>query len=182
MSGFIDDLINMTQVQFFLKYWWLWLAHFAIAAIFIILDKGESEMSKKRKAKKSEEYKPVRVGTDKGNIFLRPLSGEEVRITDESQLNRLEKKILLLESEIKYLHELLNCKVNQDQVISAINISQENDRINGNKIHVTGETLIEDKALERKGLSTHFEKEFVETVKQAGQIIDQQIKERRQSL
>lgn len=116
----------------------------------------------------SKEYKPVRarlypgdkdIGMDGGDLYIKPQEGGEVRVTNESQLDRLEKRILLLEDEIKYLHELLSFKVNQDQVINAINISAKDDRINGNKIHVTGETLIEDGVLLRKDSSIKLDKE-----------------------
>ncbi len=27
LMGFLNDLVNLTQVQFFIKYWWLWLLY-----------------------------------------------------------------------------------------------------------------------------------------------------------
>lgn len=93
----INDFINLTQGQLLVKYWWLWLSILVLFIIYIILDKGEIEMFRKRKTKKSNEYKPVRandyVGTDKGNLYIRPKEGGEVRATEESQLNRIEAKM-----------------------------------------------------------------------------------------
>lgn len=112
MNAFIDDLINLTQMQFFIKYWWLWIV--AIIAVYIILDKGECLMFGKRKVKKSEEYKPVRVGTDNGNIYLRPKAGGEVRITEESQLDRLEKRIMDLEAKVGQLAGEMRFKASRE--------------------------------------------------------------------
>lgn len=95
----IDDLINLTQMQFFIKYWWLYAAIFGISVVFIYLYKGESEMLEKRKVEKSEEYKPIRargyLGIKKGNLYLKPKDdNEEVQVTfSDTQLDRIEKKM-----------------------------------------------------------------------------------------
>ncbi|MCT1904123.1 hypothetical protein [Oceanobacillus sojae] len=64
----------------------------------------------------SEKYRPVRarlysedkyIGTSEGNLYLEPQEGADVRVTEESQLYRIEKKldeiILRLDSRNLYI-------------------------------------------------------------------------------
>lgn len=105
----IDDLINLTQGQLLIKYWWIHAGVLAVSVFLIILDKGEGEMSAKRKVKKSEDYKPVRVGTDNGNIYLQTKAGGEAMVKGNEELT----------AEIYYIvpNDIAGFKVKSMQVV-----------------------------------------------------------------
>lgn len=65
---------------------------------------------------------------------------------DERVLN-LEDRVTTLTTAIDDLYEKLNAKVDKGKVISEINISDEPNRITGNKIHIDNKTMIEHGAL-----------------------------------
>ncbi|MEK3890257.1 phage tail spike protein [Bacillus sp. FSL K6-3431] len=55
-----------------------------------------------------------------------------------------EKRLTKAESSIEQTAKDILLKVNKDGVIASINLSPEGVRINGNKHHITGQTLIDD--------------------------------------
>ena len=47
--GFLNDLVNLTQVQFFIKYWWLWLLYVVFIYGFLTISEegnGKDEEGK----------------------------------------------------------------------------------------------------------------------------------------
>lgn len=97
----------------------------------------------------------------KNDLYLGTEHGEVRVTTGETQLDRLEKKVSELQTIVGQLQSELNNKVDKDKVISSINVSPEKIRITGDKIEINGETLIEDQALNRKGLSIKLDKEKI---------------------
>ncbi len=75
---------------------------------------------------------------EKGN----EISKEEF---DELRIQKLETKVSDLEGNLsnvtQALSSLQNLKVNKDEVVSAINISQEGIRITGDKLNINESTL-----------------------------------------
>lgn len=91
----------------------------------------------------------------------------ELRIKKlEETISNLEVTVSSLTGCVKHLQiensdlsNQIDLKVSADNVISAINTSQESIRIKGNKIHIDGKTLIEDSVLKDKELSISLDNE-----------------------
>lgn len=61
----------------------------------------------------------------------------------KGKVKDLEGKIATLEQMVSSLSMAVNNKVDKDNVIAEINISEEGVRIKGEKIHLNNETLVD---------------------------------------
>lgn len=109
---------------------------------------GQVRRVKLEKGNKATDYSPAIEDTDaritSAESEISTLAGEVKLRATKTSVDSLAGKMANAESTIDLLHNNIKLKVDEDGVIASINVSPEGIRIDGNRHHITGQTLIDD--------------------------------------